>query len=138
MDMIQKLQMVQNRAARLVTRTRKYEHITPVLKRLHWLPVKVRIEFKLLLLVYKALHGLAPSYLRDLLTEYQPSRSLRSSSLKMLLVPRTKLKTFGDRAFSISGPKLWNDLPLDIRTSESIGTFKSRLKTHFFTQSYDL
>ena len=75
---IDKLQRVQNAAARLVTRTRKFDSITPVLKQLHWLPVKQRISYKILLLIFKALYGIAPRYISDLLTQYVPIRTLRS------------------------------------------------------------
>ncbi len=79
--LINKLQMVQNAAARVLTRTRKYEHISPVLSTLHWLPTKHRIDFKILLITYKALNGLAPQYLSELLSHYSPSRPLRSQTL---------------------------------------------------------
>ncbi len=75
--LINKLQMVQNAAARVLTRTRKYEHISPVLSTLHWLPTK---HFKILLITYKALNGLAPQYLSELLSHYSPSRPLRSDN----------------------------------------------------------
>ena len=106
-DMIAKLQRLQNSAARIVSRTRKYEHITPVLIKLHWLPIKFRIQFKVLLLVYKALNGLAPKYIKELLVPYKPRRHLRSEAKGLLDEPRTRLK-FGDRAFSISAPRLDN------------------------------
>ncbi len=105
-----RLQTVQNAAARLLTGTRKYEHITPVLLSLHWLPVHFKIEFKNLFFVFKVLNGLAPSYLSDLLSLRSPGRCLRSSNQKLLLVPRSRLKKKGDRAFAIAGPKLWNSL----------------------------
>ena len=88
---LDKLQRVQNAAARLVTMASKSDHITPILFKLHWLPVKERITFKLLLITFKALHGQAPSYISELLNIYQPSRSLRSSSLKYLSVPKHAL-----------------------------------------------
>lgn len=72
-SLIAKLQLIQNTAACIVTMTRKYEHITPVLKRLHWLPVKYRIEYKILPLTFRALHGLAPVYLSSLLTDHKPT-----------------------------------------------------------------
>ena len=89
-----------------------------------------------LLLIYKALHGLAPSYISDLLNFKTYSRSLRSSCKEYLVVPRSRLKTCGDRAFSIAGPKLWNDLPLEIRKCASVATFK--LKTFLFKLAYRL
>ena len=104
-DLIAKLQRLQNIAARIVSRTRKYEHITPVLIKLHWLPIKFRIQFKVLLLVYKALNGLAPKYIKELLVPYKPRRHLRSEAKGLLDGPRTRLK-FGDRTFSISAPSM--------------------------------
>ncbi len=129
---LQRLQLVQNAAARLLTGTKKYEHITPVLASLHWLPVRFRIEFKLLLIVFKILHGLAPAYLSELLHVHTPVRALRSSNQVLLDVPRARLKNKGDRAFSVVAPKLWNSLPVHIRTAQSVGIFKSFLKTHLF------
>ncbi len=74
---IRQLKLIQNTAARILTRTRKSEHITPVLRSLHWLPVTFRIDFKVILLVYKSLNGLGPKYIADMLTEYKPNRPLR-------------------------------------------------------------
>ena len=133
---IAQLQHVQNCAARLIAGVHKFDHITPVLQRLHWLPVQLRVEFKVLLLVFKALHGMAPKYVCDLLQEAQPSRCLRSSSQGFLYIPRTNLVSAGDRAFSVTGPKLWNRLPEAIRKSSSITVFKQNLKTHLFKQYY--
>ena len=122
-----RLQLVQNAAARLLEGKRKFDHITPILKSLHWLPVKYRIEFKIVLFVYKTLNNLAPQYLTDLLTPYTPSRNLRSSDPGRLTVPKVKLKKRGDRTFAAAGPKLWNSLPPSIRHAPSICTFKSVL-----------
>ena len=87
-QMLNKLQLIQNAAARIVTRTSKCNHNTPVIKSLHWLPVKQRIEFKILLLVFKSLNGLAPPYISDLIYFYDPARCLRSSSKCLLTSPR--------------------------------------------------
>ncbi len=87
-SLINKLQMVQNAAARVLTRTRKYEHISPVLSTLHWLHTKHHIDFKILLITYKALNGLAPQYLSELLSHYSPSRLLRSQNSGHLIIPR--------------------------------------------------
>lgn len=133
---IARLQMVQNAAARLLTRAKKTDHITPVLASLHWLPVYFRIQFKILLFVFKALNGQAPSYLSDHLIPFSSPRSLRSSDRALLVVPRSRLKTKGDRAFSIAAPHLWNQLPLDIRLATSITTFKMKLKTYFYSQAF--
>jgi len=134
--LLHKLQLVQNSAARVLSKTPYTEHISPVLQQLHWLPVKYRVEFKILLLTYKALHNLAPQYLTQLLHVYTPSRALRSSSSISLLVPRIRLTTMGARSFSYAAPRLWNSLPLDIRNSECLLTFKKRLKTYLFIQAF--
>ena len=127
--LLKKLQHVQNAAARLIALSRKHEHITPILFNLHWLPVDYRIIFKILLITYKALNDLAPSYVRDLLTPYTPSRQLRSSSKDLLSIPHFNLKTYGARSFSVAAPTLWNTLPSDIKNSSSVSLFKRKLKT---------
>ncbi|XP_077985105.1 uncharacterized protein LOC144439744 [Glandiceps talaboti] len=130
------LQRTQNTAARIVTRSKKFTHITPTLRDLHWLPVHFRIEFKILLLTYKAQNNKAPGYISELIEEYKPQRSLRSAK-KSLLVQRTfNTKTYGGRAFTICAPKLWNDLPQDIRQSTSLEIFKKRLKHHMFMRAF--
>ncbi len=106
---LNKLQVVQNSAARILTRTRMRDHITPVLESLHWLPVSFRVDLKMLML---NLHGLAPQYLSELLIPYTPTRDLRSSETGLLTVPLTRLRLMGDRAFSSLAPKLWNSLPI--------------------------
>ena len=124
---IQKLQRLQNAAAWLITRTKKFDHITPVLINLHWLPIEHRVIFKLLLFTYKALHGLGPDYLANLLTFYKPVRTLRSSRSINLFVPRSRTSTYGDRSFACVSPRLWNKLPDFIRYSETLDSFKTRL-----------
>lgn len=129
---LSKLQYIQNSAARVLTCTSPREHITPVLSQLHWLPVNARIDFKILILTYKALHGTAPEYLCDLISPYTPSRSLRSTNSLSLHQPSCKLKTMGERAFSYKAPKLWNVLPLPVRNAPTLGYFKKLIKTHLF------
>ena len=114
---IDKLQLVHNAAARLLTRSKKSCHITPILASLHWLPIQYRIHFKVLTFTFKALHGQAPAYITELIHPYTNNRSLRSADQHLLVVPRTKLKTKGDRAFE--APRLWNALPLALRTNRS-------------------
>ena len=130
-----KLQSVLNAAARLVSGTSKFDHITPVLKDLHWLPIKQRIKYKTILLVFKALNGLAPSYLSDKLVK-KTDNGLRSSNQNLLIIPRTNLKSYGDRSFSTAGPKLWNSLPKGMRQLTSLESFKSKLKTYLFTEAF--
>ena len=132
-----RLQSVQNAAARLLTGTRKREHITPVLASLHWLPVHFRVHFKILLFVFKSLNGLAPPYLSELLHPYAATRSLRSANQLLLEIPRTRRKLRGDRTFSVAAPTVWNKLPLHIRQAPSLSIFKTRLKTHFYSLAFN-
>ncbi len=132
---INKLQIVQNAAARVLTRSRKYDHITPILQSLHWLPIKF-VSVTKLLLAYKALNDLAPAYLTNLLSRYNPTRSLRSQNSGLLVVPRIAKSTKVGRIFSYLAPKLWNSLPDNVRGSDTLSLFKSRLKTHLFSQAF--
>jgi len=105
-----------------------------LLQNLHWLPIEWRVHFKLATLAYKALHIVQPPYLSELLQQYEPTRTLRSSSSFQLFVPRHNLE-FGSRAFRISAPKIWNLLPAaNIRNSPSIPTFRRHLKHIIFSQ----
>ena len=124
--LIQRLQHVLNSAARVIARSRKFDHITPLLIELHWLPVEQRIIFKILLFTFKLVNGSAPSYVSELLEAYVPMRMLRSSTQLLLLEPKFNLNTYGSHAFSVCAPRLWNSLPLEIRKCDSIDTFKHR------------
>ncbi len=106
------LQVVQNAAAKLLTRSSKRSHVTPNLISLHWLPIKFWIQFKVLVITYRALHGQVPAYIKDLLP-FITGRSPRSSDQVLFLVPPSRLKPKGDRAFEFVAPKLWNTLPLE-------------------------
>ena len=134
---IDKLQRVQNAAARLVVMQGKFCHITSVLHQLHWLPVSFRINFTILPLTFKAIHELAPSsaYINDLV-KIKPLNDL-TTEYCMLSHPNFKtLTSLGDRAFVALAPKLWNDLPLEIRMCKSVDTFKKILKTHLFSNAF--
>ena len=122
----------------LVVNIRKHSHITPVLRQLHWLPVKARIHFKVPLLTFKAIHRLAPSYIQDLIkVKSKSSCSLRSDNGILLLPPSEKmLVTLGGRSFHAAAPQLWNSLPADIRTIVEIEKFKKSLKTYLFIQIF--
>ena len=135
---IQKLQLIQNYAARIVVGLRKYDHITETLIDLHWLPVKHRILYKVLLTVHKCLARKAPAYLQELLVVKDTGRVLRSSETNVLVRPKTITKTWGDRAFSHCGPTEWNRLPACLRTEDNTNNFKKSLKTHLFKQAYEL
>ena len=131
--LIGKLERVQNAAARLVSRTKKYDHITAVKKELHWLPIRYRIDYKILLLTYKALNDEGPEYLKELLT---PAKGLRSKEALKLHPPSTKKVTYGDRAFAKAATVLWNKIPTTLRKSKSTNTFKNNLKTYLFELAY--
>ena len=135
---LDKLQRVLNAAAKLVRRPKSNETTVDVLQSLHWLPVVDRIAYKTLLLTFKARNGLGPEYLQSLLSEYNTSRRLRSSAQGLLTVPRSYTKSYGDGAFSIAAPRLWNLLPVDIRNSNNVDIFKSKLKTFLFKKAYNL
>ena len=127
--LLRRLQSVQNAA-------RRCDHITPVLRQLHWLPVRQRVVFKIAGLVHQSLVGLAPAYLADdrrLLSDVS-RRPLRSNSndMRKLLVPWTHNK-LGDRSFSAAGPRLWNDLPPGLQwPGLTFDSFRQSLKTHLF------
>ena len=132
-NLLQKLQSVQNAAARLIMRTGRRQHITPVLQELHWLPVRHRIDFKMAVLVYKALHGKLPQYLAkdcQLLTDIG-CRSLRSADILTCATKRTRTR-LGDRSF-FRRWSLWNSLPVTLRDRAiSLEQFKRLLKTLWF------
>lgn len=122
---VSQLQLIQNAASKLLTKTWRRSHITPLSAILHWLPIECRSDFNILLIIYKALHGLAPLYMRSL-------GSLRSSDQGLLAVPKTRRKAKGDRAFAVVTPTFGKCPPLALRNTESVDSFKKLLKTHLF------
>ena len=136
---LQKLQRVQNTAARLICNMNKFDHIIPILVKLHWLPVRYRENFKILLITFKVIRGLAPKYLSELLTcKTKCNYNLRSTSEILLQQPRIKtLRTLGDRSFTVAAPALRNNLPNVIRSATSINSFKKLLKTHLFKIAFN-
>lgn len=134
---LERLQVVQNAAGRLITRSPKCSHITPLLIKLHWLPIHYRVHFKILVLAYRALNDQAPFYIRELLQPYVPSRSLRCSDQGLLVTKKTWLKTKGDRAFAAVAPALWNSLPLSLKSVDSVISFKKQLKVHLLKLAFE-
>ena len=130
-----KLERVQENAARLVLKRKKRDEAKPLFKKLHWLPVKYRVIFKINLLTFKCLHGMAPEYLSELIDVHRPAINTRSSE-KGLLVERKTRTVKAERAFSIAAPNLWNDLPHGIRVIEELSTFKTSLKTYYFKKAF--
>ena len=135
---LNKLQRVQNAAARLTCNNSRFDHISPILFALHWLPIKYRINFKILLITYKAQHGLAPNYITELITVKPLScYNLRSDGELFLQRPTIQSSaTLGDRSFALAAPTLWNELPTEIRHANSILTFKKLLKTFLFKKAF--
>ena len=136
LSQVNRLQKIQNICARIVTRSRCRESISPILKDLHWLPVAKRIRYKILLMVYKAIMtDSSPLYLVELFAQYSPTRALRSAAENQLVVPKSQLKTFGDRAISHSAPYHWNKIPKPLRNvpRNNTTTFKRQLKTTLFS-----
>ena len=131
-----KLQLLQNHAARVVMKAKKRSSASALLKELHWLPVKQRVLYKIALLVFKCINvENFPSYLKDLISVYTPTRSLRSADKCLLVKPFKNLK-FGHKSFHFSAPFVWNQLPLEIRTCSNLFTFKKMLKTHYFRHAF--
>ena len=136
-SLIKLLQQVQNSAAKLIFKARKYEHCSPLLKKLHWLPIEQRIKYKCACLCFCVITTTAPTYLSELFQVYVPSRDLRSSSDKRVFrLPHFKRQRLGGRAFSYAAAANWNSLPQPIRDSESLDVFKSVLKTHLFNEAF--
>ena len=133
--LIQRLQKVQNKAARLVLKQGYNVSSMSLLRELHWLPIEKRIDFKIATQAFKCMNDLAPLYLSELLTKYIPTRNLRSSSLNLFTCPRTRT-VFENRAFSIMAPKVWNNLSINTRLSSNLTAFKKNLKTEFFRSVY--
>jgi len=132
-----RLQSVQNAAARLVTGTRRSDHISPVLRQLHWLPVRQGVDFKVATLVHQSLCGISPPYLHAddcRLVANARERRLRSTASRACVVKRT-YSTFGDRAFGAASPELWNSLPSHLKDADiSYSEFGRSLKTFLFGQ----
>lgn len=132
--LLSKLQRIQNTAARIITRKRKFDHITPVLIHLHWLPVEQRVTFKLLCIFHKCHTGNAPTYLSSLVKQEEIVRVLRSND--DILYEDKRSGGFGDRAFQYAAPRLWNVLPIDIKSARTYELFKSHLKTYLFRKAF--
>ena len=131
-----RLQSVMNSTAWLVFSLSRYDHITPLVRQLHWLKAGERMDFKLALLIYTCQHGAALSYLADELsqpTDFEARRRLPSASSPSLIVRRTRLSTISDRAFPVAAARVWNSLPQHVTP---VSVFRSRLKAHLFRRCY--
>jgi len=133
------LQSVMNAAAHLVYKSRKYDHVTHLLRDLHWLRVPEHIQFRLAVQVYRCRHNLVPLYLANDLhwtDESEALQRLRSGSHQRPIVPRTRLRTIGDRAFGVAASRVWNSLPPVVTSASSLPYFKRHLKTFLFQNSF--
>ena len=111
----------------------QFQHISPVMKDLHWLPIKKQIECKILVLTLKCVHNLAPAYLTEPLYN-RTNMGTRADNKNLLVVPKVKKSTLGWRSFSFTAPFLWNQLPNHLRHASRLEIFKKDLKTHLFTK----
>ena len=136
-NQLHKLQRVQNAAARLICNVGRFDHITPSLYRLHWLPINYRIKFKFFFLCIKLL-PVAPSYISDLLKLKPASRYNLRSSIDTLLLKHSNPNPNPNRSFKCAGPKLWNELPKDIRNATTVQIFKRLLKTCLFKKAFNV
>jgi len=137
--LLKRLQSVMNFTARLVFSSSRYNHITPLLRQLHWLKAREGIVFKLALLVYTCQHEAVLSYLADELrqpADFEARRRLRSASSSSLIIRRTRLSTVGDRAFPVAAARVWNSLPQHVTSASSLSVFRSGLKIHLFKRRY--
>ena len=135
---LKNLQMAQHCAARLITHTKKFDHITPVLMELHWLPVEARIHFKIAVLVFKSLNQLAPKYLQELVTNYKNPRDvLRSENSHTINKKSTTQRWCGDRSFAFAAGHIWNKLPINLRKCKNFDSLKNDLKTYLFKKFYN-
>ena len=132
---IRQLQLIQNAATRVLTQTKKINHITPVLRSLHWLPVYQRIHFKILLLIWKALNGIEPKYISDL-CHVMNHPDLWDRQVPVSSIPRVRTKHV-EAAFSYNAPNIWNKLPENCRSASTLTHFKSRPKTFIFATAFN-
>ena len=131
-------QRLQNMCAKLILKRSKFDSSTASLRQLHWLPIRARIEFKTLTLMFQVVHGNAPSYLKDMIQRKAPGRQLRSTKTSDydFVVPMNRNKTFGDRSFRTAGPVAWNSLPYELKTISDYRLFKIKCKTHLFNKYF--
>ena len=131
---------MQNAAVRLITGARKFDHVTPLLRDRHWLPVQERITFKTAVMTYKCIHGMTADYLAEYIrppTSAAADMRLRSASSGRLYVPRSKT-TAGDRSYAVAGPRSWNSLPTSVTSAGSLAVYIKNLKTFLFRTAYDM
>ena len=128
-----RLQLAQNSAARVITKTNRHHHITPIFHKLHWLSISKRAAFKRMVLTYKSLHSNGPAYVKDILNWYAPTRHLRSMNCPTLVPMKCRSIMVHNRLLQSGSSKCWNDLPKAVKCAGSLTLFKKQLKTYFFS-----
>ena len=135
------MQQIQNQAAKLIMNKHQHQLDSPttIMRHLHWLPIRFRYEYKMLMHVYRCMKGQAPEYLQQKLILRNPAQMTCSATeFNFLQIPYNRRKTLADQGFSLAGPRLWNSLPLELGTVPSVSMFKKLLKTHLFKICYNL
>lgn len=133
---VKKIQITQTHAARLVYNCAHREHVTPVLRSLHWLPRNQRVKFKILCFFHRAYWQYGPKYLSRMALHYEPTRNLRSASLNQAVPLPSRLQFVGGRLMQSEGACLWNSLPPEMRSIATLMQFRRKLKTWLFSKAY--
>jgi hypothetical protein len=128
---MKRLQCLQNKAARVIFMKRRRHSASPLLSKLHWLPISQRIDYKICVHVYKSLIFMSPPYIHNRLQHYVPSRTFRSAFQKRLVTRKSKTRA-GDRCFATAAPNVWNSLPSTVKQATSIANFNTLFKTHLY------
>ena len=136
METLKPLQRIQNLAAKLVCKRNCWDSAMEALKSLHWLNIEDRIMFKVLCIVYRCVNKQGPQFLNEMFHRKEKTRTFRSNNQNYLDIPVTKSKSYGNRAFSVLGARVWNRLPLDIRNQPTLLSFRKLLKTELFNKHY--
>ena len=134
---LSRLQMIQNMGCRVIRNLKKNDHVSNAMKEIHWLKIQEWIQYKVLVTMYQCVNGLAPSFLINLLDLDLTRKHLRSDTQGKLPIPCCSLSQVRNSSIRYAGPRLWNELPQHLQSANSLGTFKSLLKTHLFKKSYD-
>ena len=129
--------MIQNMSCRVIRNLKKHDHVSNTMKVIHWLKVQEQIQYKVLVTMYQCVNGLAPSFLTNLLDLNLTRKHLGSDTQGKLPIPHCSLSQVHNSSIRYAGPRLWNELPQHLQSANSLGTFKSLLKTHLFKKSYD-
>ena len=130
-----KLQSIQNFASKNVTNSRKFDHVTPLLRELNWLPVKEQLIYRDSVLIFKCQNDLAPQYLTSKFTKRSNIHTHNTSTRNSLQIPLYR-KSIGQHTFSYRGANTWNNLCNELRQSASLTSFKRTLKDTLLRQTF--